>query len=163
MSVRKPEKHIKLFLPGPTEVREEILDAQAEWMVGHRMPESIELYGRIQPKLRQVFRTQHRVYIAASSGTGMWEAATRNCVAHKVLHCTNGSFGNRWVEVAQANGKEVEVIDVEWGQPVLPEMVAEKLAEGGFDAVAFVHNETSVGIKNPVKEIAEAISGQGNC
>jgi len=157
MSVRKPEKHIKLFLPGPTEVREEILDAQGEWMVGHRMPESIALYGRIQPKLRQVFRTQNRVYITASSGTGMWEAATRNCVAKKVLHCTNGSFGDRWIEVAKANGKEVEVIDVEWGHPILPEMVTEKLAEGGFDAVAFVHNETSVGIENPVKEIAQAV------
>lgn len=156
-SVRKPEDHLKLFLPGPTEVREEILDAQANWMIGHRMPECVQLYGRIQPKLRQVFRTQHRVYITASSGTGMWEAATRNCVARKVLHCTNGSFGDRWVEVSQANGKEVEVLEVEWGKPVLPAMVAERLAQGGFDAVACVHNETSVGIRNPVREIAEVV------
>jgi predicted phosphoserine aminotransferase len=157
MSIRNPQDHLKLFLPGPTEVREEVLDAQARWMVGHRMPEAIQLFGRIQPKLRQVFRTQHRVYITASSGTGMWEAATRNCVARKVLHCTNGSFGDRWIDVARANGKEVEVLEVEWGQPVLPEMVAERLAGGGFDAVAFVHNETSVGITNPVREIAAAI------
>jgi len=156
-SVRQPEKHLKLFLPGPTEVREEILDAQAQWMVGHRMPEAVQLFGRIQPKLRQVFRTQHRVYVSASSGTGMWEAATRNCVAKKVLHCTNGSFGDRWVEVSQANGKEVEVLAVDWDQPVLPEMVIERLAGGGFDALAFVHNETSVGITNPVQAIAQAV------
>ena len=154
---RKPEDHLKLFLPGPTEVREEILDAQGQWMIGHRMPESLALFGRIQPKLRQVFRTQHRVYVVASSGTGMWEAATRNCVANKVLHCTNGSFGDRWVKTAIANGKEVEVLESEWGQPILPEMVAERLANGGFDAVALVHNETSVGITNPVREIAEAV------
>lgn len=157
MSIRTPEDHLKLFLPGPTEVREEILDAQGRWMIGHRMPEAIQLFGRIQPKLRQVFRTQHRVYITASSGTGMWEAATRNCVAHKVLHCTNGSFGDRWIDVARANGKEVEVLDVEWGQPVLPEMVVDRLAGGGFDAVAFVQNETSVGIANPAREIAAAV------
>lgn len=156
-SVRSSEARLKLFLPGPTEVREEILDAQGQWMIGHRMPECIDLFGRIQPKLRQVFRTKHRVYVTASSGTGMWEAASRNCVAKKVLHCVNGSFGERWVEVSESNGKEVEVIDVEWGKPILPEMVAEKLADGGFDAVAFVHNETSVGITNPVKEIAETI------
>lgn len=126
-------------------------------MIGHRMPECIELFGRIQPKLREVFRTKHRVYVTASSGTGMWEAASRNCVAKKVLHCVNGSFGERWVDVSKSNGKEVDVISVEWGKPVLPEMVAEKLAAGGFDAVAFVHNETSVGITNPVKEIAETI------
>jgi predicted phosphoserine aminotransferase len=157
MSIRKEAEHLKLFLPGPTEVRPEILDAQANWMVGHRMPEAIQLFGRIQPRLRQVFRTQHRVYVAASSGTGMWEAASRNCVAHKVLHCTNGSFGDRWVEVSQANGKEVEVLDVEWGRPVLPEMVVERLAGGGFDAVALVQNETSVGVANPVQAIAKAV------
>jgi predicted phosphoserine aminotransferase len=157
MSIRNPQEHLKLFLPGPTEVREEILDAQGRWMIGHRMPEAIQLFGRIQPKLRQIFRTQHRVYITASSGTGMWEAATRNCVARKVLHCTNGSFGDRWIDVARANGKEVEVLDVEWGRPVLPEMVVERLAGGGFDAVAFVQNETSVGITNPAREIAAAV------
>ena len=157
MSIRKPEEHLKLFLPGPTEVREEILDAQGRWMIGHRMPEAIQLFGRTQKKLRQVFRTQHRVYVTASSGTGMWEAATRNCVARKVLHCTNGSFGDRWIDVARANGKEVEVLDVEWGQPILPEMVVERLSAGGFDAVAFVQNETSVGIANPARDIAAAV------
>lgn len=157
MSIRKEEEHLKLFLPGPTEVRAEILDAQSNWMIGHRMPEAIQLFGRIQPKLRQVFRTQYRVYVAASSGTGMWEAASRNCVAHKVLHCTNGSFGDRWIEVSQANGKEVEVLEAPWGEPVRPELVAERLAGGGFDAVALVQNETSVGVANPVQEIATAV------
>ncbi|WP_374688780.1 alanine--glyoxylate aminotransferase family protein [Promineifilum sp.] len=157
MTTRNPQDHLKLFLPGPTEVREEILDAQGRWMIGHRMPEAIQLFGRIQKKLRPVFRTQNRVYVTASSGTGMWEAATRNCVARKVLHCTNGSFGDRWIDVARANGKEVEVLDVEWGQPVRPEAVAERLSAGGFDAVAFVQNETSVGIANPAREIAQAI------
>jgi predicted phosphoserine aminotransferase len=157
MTVRKAEEHLKLFLPGPTEVRPEILDAQSNWMVGHRMPEAIQQFGRIQPKLRQVFRTQNRVYVAASSGTGMWEAASRNCVANKVLHCTNGSFGDRWIEVSQSNGKEVEVLEAEWGQPVRPEMVVERLANGGFDALAFVQNETSVGVANPTQEIAAAV------
>lgn len=157
VTYRKPEDHLKLFLPGPTEVREEILDAQGRWMIGHRMPEAIQLFGRIQPKLRQVFRTDYRVYITASSGTGMWEAASRNCVARKVLHCTNGSFGDRWADVAEANGKEVVRLEVEWGQPVLPEMVVEQLGAGGFDAVAFVQNETSVGISNPARDIAAAV------
>ncbi len=157
MTNRKPEDHVKLFLPGPTEVREEILDAQGRWMIGHRMPEAIQLFGRIQPKLRKVFRTEYRVYITASSGTGMWEAASRNCVAKKVLHCTNGSFGDRWIDVARSNGKEVEVLEVEWGKPVLPEMVVERLGAGGFDAVAFVQNETSVGVANPARDIAAAV------
>ncbi len=156
-STKNSAKHIKLFLPGPTEVSAEILQAQTTWMIGHRMPESLELVGRIKPKLKQVFRTDSRVLISASSGTGLWEGASRNCIRERVLHCTNGSFGDRWVDVSRLNGKIVDVLDVDWGQPILPEQVVERLAQAPYDAVAFVHNETSVGITNPVREIARAI------
>ena len=156
------DQHLKIFLPGPTEVSEEILQAQTAWMFGHRMPECAELIGDIEPKLKQIFRSSSRVYIVASSGTGMWEAATRNCVRNKVLHFANGSFGDRWIQVAEANGKEVTGVKVEWGQPVTPELVAEHLAQDDYDAVAFVHNETSVGITNPVKEIAQTIRQSEN-
>ena len=69
-SKRNSNKHIKLYIPGPTEVRPEILDAQTEWMIGHRMPECTDLIGRFQPKLQEAFFTKQRVLISASSGTG---------------------------------------------------------------------------------------------
>ena len=43
----RSDQHVKLFIPGPTEVRPEILDAQAQWMIGHRMPECADLIGSI--------------------------------------------------------------------------------------------------------------------
>jgi len=156
-SKRSSTKHIKLYIPGPTEVRPEILDAQTEWMVGHRMPECIDLVGRIQPKLQKVFATNRRILISASSGTGFWEGAVRNCIDKKALNCVNGAFSDRWRDVTELNGKENEVLEVEWGQPILPEMVVERLSKGGFDAVTLVHNETSAGVESPIKEIAEAI------
>jgi aspartate aminotransferase-like enzyme len=156
-SIRNSSKHIKLYIPGPTEVRPEILDAQTEWMVGHRMPECIDLVGRIQPKLQKVFATNRRILISASSGTGFWEGAVRNCTDKKVLNCVNGAFSDRWRDVTELNGKENEVLEVEWGQPILPEMIVERLSKGGFDAVTVVHNETSAGVESPIKEIAEAI------
>lgn len=156
-STPRSERHIKLFIPGPTEVRPEILDAQTQWMVGHRMPECANLYESIQGKIRQVFLTQSRVYINASSGTGLQEAAIRNCVSQKVLNCVNGAFADRWRQVTEANGKDNEVLEVAWGQPILSEQVSEKLAEGGFDAITVVHNETSTGVTSPLKEIAEAV------
>ncbi len=161
-SKRNSTKHIKLYIPGPTEVRPEILDAQTEWMVGHRMPECTDLIGRIQPKLQKAFFTKQRVLISASSGTGFWEGAVRNCIDKKALNCVNGAFGDRWREVTELNGKENEVLEVDWGQPILPEMVAERLAKGGFDAVTIVHNETSAGVENPIKEIAQAIRNAPN-
>ena len=149
--------HLTLYLPGPTEVRREILEAQAQWMIGHRMPECAELVGRVHRGLKRLFMTDSRVLISASSGTGLWEGASRNCVRSKVLHCVNGAFSERWADVSARNGKNVEVVDVPWGKAIKPEMVAERLAKGGFDAVAFAHNETSTGVANPLREIAEVV------
>lgn len=159
---RSSKKHIKLFIPGPTEVTAEILDAQTEWMIGHRMSECSTLIGEFMPKLKKVFRTEQRVLFNACSGTGMWEAASRNCIAKKVLHLVNGSFAEKWADVSALNGKEVEVVNVEWGKPILPEHMLGRLATGEFDAVAFVHNETSTGVTSPVKEIAQAIRALPN-
>lgn len=158
----RSDKHIKLFIPGPSEVRAEILDAQANWMIGHRMPECADLVGSILPKLSQVFYTKQTVLITASSGTGLWEAAARNCIAKKALTCDNGAFASRFSDVVGLNGKEMEVLSVPWGQPVLPEQVIERLATGEFDAVTLVHNETSTGVTSPIKEIAQAIRALPN-
>lgn len=156
-STRHGKPHIRLFIPGPTEVRPSILDAQTEWMIGHRMPECADLFGRIQGKIRQVFYTEKRVYITASSGTGLQEAAVRNCSNKRVLNCVNGAFADRWRKVTEANGKQNEVLEVDWGKPILPQQVAERLAAGDFDAITVVHNETSTGVTSPIREIAEAV------
>ncbi len=153
----RADKHVKLFIPGPTEVRPEVLDAQTDWMIGHRMPECLDLIGRIRPKLRQVFMTEKRVLIAASTGTGFMEAAIRNTVAKKVLNCVNGAFSDRWRVITEACGRENELLDAVWGQPILPRDVAERLANGGFDAITVAHNETSTGVTNPIEAIAQAV------
>ena len=154
--------HVRLFIPGPVEVRPEILAAQTQWMIGHRMPECLDLIGSIHPKLKQVFYTTSRVLISASSGSGLLEAVVRNCVAHKVLNCVNGAFSQRQHEITVANGKACEVLEVEWGKAILPEMVVDRLASGDFDAVTVVHNETSTGVTNPIQEIAAAIRALPN-
>ena len=161
-SIRNSTRHIKLFIPGPTEVRPEILDAQTQWMIGHRMPECADLVGSIEPKLQQLFFTEKRVLINASSGTGLMEAAVRNCVSQKILHCMNGAFSARWHQISQANGKTTGTLEVPWGQPIRPEQVADKLAGGGFDAIALTHNETSTGVTSPIKEIAQAVRNAPN-
>ncbi|HQE20294.1 MAG TPA: hypothetical protein PK607_17470, partial [Aggregatilineales bacterium] len=86
--------HVYLVLPGPVEVRREILDAQARWMIGHRTPDFAELFASIQSKLKQAFLTENRVYVSGSSGSGLWEGAIRNSVRddRAVLHLVGGAF-----------------------------------------------------------------------
>lgn len=151
--------HTRLVLPGPVEVRPEILQAQTQWMIGHRTKDFVALFERLQSKLRQSFYTQNRVFVLGSSGTGFWEGASRNCVRddRRVLHLVGGAFSERWAEISTANGKQVDVIEVEWGQAHTPEMVEAALRKQAYDAVCVVHNETSTGVTNPVREIGQVV------
>jgi aspartate aminotransferase-like enzyme len=65
-------------------------------MIGHRGSDFETLFARIQLKLRQVFATRSRVYVSTSSGTGLQEAAVRNCVQKRCLNLVNGAFSERW-------------------------------------------------------------------
>lgn len=152
----------RFFLPGPTEVRPEILRAQVEPMIGHRTPEMEALMQEIQPGLRQVFQTERPVYIAPASGTGMMEAAVRNCGRRRVLGLVNGAFSDRFARIAAANGLEVERLDVEWGQAHAPDQVERALAGGDFDAVTVVHSETSTGVLNPIEGLARVVHASGD-
>ena len=153
------ENHKRLVIPGPVEVRPEILDAQTEWMIGHRSAAFAELFARIEDKLKQAFLTQNRVFIHGSSGTGLWEGASRNCIRddRKALHLVGGAFSERWAEISQWNGKQIDVISVDWGKAHTPEMVADALRKETYDAVCMVHNETSTGVTNPLKDIAAVV------
>ncbi len=151
--------HKRLFLPGPVEVREEILQAQTRWMIGHRTPEFAELFARLQSKLKSAFFTDSRVYVSGSSGSGLWEGAIRCGVRDdkKVLHLTGGAFSERWAQISSANGKGADCLDVPWGRAHTPAMVAEALEADSYDAVCVVHNETSTGVTNPLREIADVV------
>jgi aspartate aminotransferase-like enzyme len=150
----RSERHKKLFIPGPTEMRPEILDAQAKWMIGHRSKDFSELYGGIIKKLKDFFKTDKHVLVYTSSGTGLMEAAIRNGVEKKVLCCVNGAFSKRWSDIAKSCGREVDVLDVEWGKAIKREMLEKKLEANDYEAVTLVQNETSTGVRADIEELA---------
>jgi len=147
----------KLFIPGPTHVVDEILEAMSVPMIGHRDKLYSDLHGQVVTKLKKFLQTEGRIYLSTSSSTGMMEGAIRNCVNSKVLMTDCGAFSKRWAQIATLNGKEIDVIKVEMGQATTPEMVDEYLSKGGFEAVCITHNETSTGVMNPIKEIGALV------
>jgi len=148
----------RMFVPGPVDVSDEVLQAQTRPMLPHRSKEFEGIFRRASEKAQQLFFTSQRVFLVASSGTGLQEAAVRNLVDRKVLACVNGAFADRWYEVAASNAKDAEKLEFDWGQPVDPARVREAVRRGGHEAVLVVHNETSTGLQNPVREIAEAVA-----
>jgi predicted phosphoserine aminotransferase len=150
-------KNRKLFIPGPTEVRDEVLKAQTNKMIGHREETFSELYRSVINKLKNFFNTSKEIMVFTSSATGVMEGSIRNLVNRRVLGTVCGAFSKRWVEIAKACAKEVEVIEVEWGRAIKPDMIREKLKKNYHEAVLITHNETSTGVKNPLKEISEVV------
>ena len=152
----------RFFLPGPTEVRASILHAMEQPMIGHRGKSMEDLIARIEPDLQYVFRTSRPVYIASSSATGLMEGAIRNGVRARVLSLVNGAFSERFFQIAKACGVEAEALSVPLGQPHTPELLADALKGGRFDAVTVVHSETSTGALNPIADLARVAHEAGD-
>lgn len=150
------------FLPGPTEVTDDILTAQAQPMIGHRGKGMEELLGRIQPRLQRVFRTERPVYISSSSATGLMEGALRNGARQRVLSLVNGAFSERFHKISVACGLETDVLEAEWGDVHTPARLADALKGGRYDAVTVVHSETSTGALNPIAELAKVTHDAGD-
>jgi predicted phosphoserine aminotransferase len=150
--------HKRLFTPGPTQVRAEILKELATPQIHHRSPEFAELYADIQMKLQQVLSTKNAVLLYTSSSTGAMESAVTNLVAKRCLNLVNGAFSKRWHEITAANGVPCDVFELPWDVAIKPGMVDEQLATGKYDAVTLVYNETSTGLMNPLEEIAKVVA-----
>lgn len=149
--------HKKLFIPGPTEVLPEVLQAQTKPMFGHRMKEASELGTSVINKLKKVLETDHHVIVWTASGSLIMEASIRNSVKKGVLNTICGAFSERWHKMALANGLPCGAIEVEWGKAITPEMVDAELATGKYDVLCLTHNETSTGVMNPTEEIADMV------
>ena len=88
------------FLPGPTEVRAEVLTAMTRPTIFHRSREFESMFATIEAGLRELFLTARPVYVMPASGTGAMEAAARNVPRGKILSLVNGSFSERFADIA---------------------------------------------------------------
>ena len=149
--------HKRLFIPGPVEVRPEVLQKMATPMIGHRSKDASALQGRISDKMRTLWSTKHEILLSTSSGTGLMEGAVRSCTAKRAAVFSIGAFGKRWFEIAVNNNVPADLYEVEWGQANTPDMIDETLSSGKYDLITVTHNETSTGVMNPVQDIAAVV------
>ncbi len=147
----------KLFTPGPTHVREKILNAQAAPILHHRSGEYAHLQKEVTAKLQKLLYTEQHVYLFTSSSTGVMEGSIRQASNKKMLNTICGAFSQRWHEITVANGVDCDTVEVDWGQAITPKIVDEALSSGEYDALTVVFNETSTGLLNPIDEIAALV------
>jgi aspartate aminotransferase-like enzyme len=142
------------YLPGPTEVRPEILAAMMQPMIAHRGKRFESMFAAIQAGLGEIFLTARPVYVIPASGTAAMEMAMRNTVEGPVLSLVNGSFSERFADIAEGCGHPVKRLVVPAGQTFDLNMVDETLRAGKFVALTVAHSETSTGVLSDVKSIA---------
>jgi alanine-glyoxylate transaminase/serine-glyoxylate transaminase/serine-pyruvate transaminase len=78
-----------------------------------------------------------------------------------VLSVITGYFGDRLAQMCQRYGAEVRRLEIEWGRACDPEAVKRALSANRADIVTVVHAETSTGVLNPVREIADHTHAAG--
>ncbi len=157
-SERRPvSEPIRFFVPGPTHVVREVLEAQVRPMIGHRSPEFKALYATLEPRLQKVFRTTGEVLLATSSSTLVMESAAISTVANDVLNCTCGAFSERWHQIFLSVGRNADTVSVPWGEAMDPDLVRRALRRKRYEAVTVTHNETSTGVLSPLEEIAAVV------
>jgi aspartate aminotransferase-like enzyme len=149
------------FLPGPTEVREEIMTAMLQPMIPHRGPEFEKLFERLQQGLRPIFKTERPVYISSSSATGMMEAAIRCAPPGRILCLVNGAFSERFAHIASMCARDVDRYEVAWGQVHAIPQLDERLSMRKYTAITVVHSETSTGALNDVRAISDCAHRHG--
>lgn len=151
----------KFFVPGPTDVRPDVLAAMAQPMIAHRGPEFEAMFARIQEGLRAVFRTERPVYVSSSSATGLMEAAIRCAPPGRILALVNGGFSERFAKIADMCGRECDRYIVPAGSAHDPGELRGKLSGKRYTAITVVHSETSTGVLNDVRAISDAAHEQG--
>jgi alanine-glyoxylate transaminase/serine-glyoxylate transaminase/serine-pyruvate transaminase len=154
---------VLLLGPGPSPVPDSVYNALSRRTLGHMDSQFIRIMDEIKVLLQQVMQTQNHVTLPLSgTGSAGMEACFVNLVEKDdpVLILVNGVFGMRMQDLAGRLGAAVDTLEFEWGTPVDPQQVEDRLRAKSYKIVALVHAETSTGVRNPAREIGEILRGK---
>lgn len=157
-----------VFIPGPTNMPEDVRKACDMATIDHRSP----LFGTILhpclDNVRKVLKSENaRVFLFPSTGTGGWEVALTNTLSpgDVVLAARNGMFSHRWIDMCQRHGLEVRIVETPWGQGIPADRYAEILKadkDHRIKAVLATHNETATGVRSDIGAVRRAMDAAGH-
>lgn len=146
------------MIPGPTEVSEKVLKSLCTPPISHYGDKWIEIYNDCIEKLAKLFGTNGLVIILPGPASLGMEFCITNVLQSdfKILCISNGFFGNRFREVTEHKGAKVLNLSFKWGEPIDISAVEMLLNENpNINSIIVVHNETSTGVLNPIKELGK--------
>ncbi len=153
-----------VFIPGPTNIPDQLRHAMNIPTSDHRSPEFKNTLLPLLQDLKKIFKTDTgEVFIFPASGTGGWEASLTNTLSpgDKVLVARYGMFSHRWIDMCQRHGLEVEIIECAWGSGAPADRFAECLAadrQHQIKALLVTHNETATGVRSDIGAVRDAMN-----
>ena len=156
-----------LLNPGPVNVSERVRQALLRSDICHRESEFTELLHGIQAKLLKAFvpgaESEYAAVVLTGSGTSAVESAMMSSIPHgkRMLIINNGVYGERLSQMVGLHRLGVSELKYEWTVRPDPERLKLALRQHPeVHGVAMVHHETTTGLLNPVKDIADVVDGQ---
>jgi len=148
-----------VMIPGPTPVVRSIQDQMGRETVAFGDPDFVADFTEVVSDLKSLWNCSGEAFVVAGSGTLAMEMAIANVTrrGENVLVCSNGFFGDRFIDLCERKGLNVDVLQAKWGDSVTPESVLAQLALKEYQVVTVTHVETSTGVAAPVAEIAQAV------
>jgi len=152
-----------LMGPGPSDVNPRILEALSRPTIGHLDPAFISMMDELKTLLQFAFRTTNELTIPVSApGSAGMECVFANLVepGEKLIVCQNGVFGGRMKENVERCGGTAVMVTDDFGAPVDPEKLEDALKKHpDAVAVAFVHSETSTGVRSDAEALCTLARG----
>ncbi len=143
-----------LLTPGPVSCHPDVLSALSLPMVHHLGHEFKSCLSSVLKKLKILFATVNPVYLHVATGSGAMESALVNTLSsgENVLVIVSGKFGERWADMAQKFGLNVERMNIPWGEVADPKELEKVLKSKKFAAVLTQACESSTAVLHPISE-----------
>lgn len=157
-----------VFIPGPTNIPDSLRKAVDMPTIDHRSSVFADILNPALTGVKKVLKSTHAdVFVFPATGTGGWEIALTNtlCPGDRVLAARNGMFSQRWIDMCQRHGLEVEIVEVPWGEGIPADRFAEILSADrghGIRAVLATHNETATGVRSDIAAVRRALDEAGH-
>lgn len=155
-----------LLNPGPVNVHPRVRAALAFADVCHRERESTELLSAVRRKCTAICggNETYSSVLLTGSGTAALEATLASVVPEdgRFLILDNGNYGERLHRIVRTHSIPAEHLEFGWTSPMDPDRVDRALADDpGITHVGLVHHETSTGMLNPLRDIADVVAARG--
>ncbi len=148
-----------VMIPGPTPTVRTITEQMGRETVAFGDPAFVKDFKELVIDLKKLLKVDGECFVVAGSGTLAMEMAVSNVTKRgdNVLIVSNGFFGDRFIDICERKGLNVDLLQAPWGQVISSEEIEKKLKEKSYAAITVSHVDTATGAVAPIQEIGKVM------